>query len=80
MCMISFLNRRFRKFQTFSPEEESKLRQMVEEEYKKLGRFSWHERVTVSIFSAMITVWLLKRPPFIHGWDHYIKLIFNNEK
>ncbi|XP_068133997.1 solute carrier family 13 member 4 [Hyperolius riggenbachi] len=48
-------------------EELSELR--IQEEYKKLGKMSYPEKVTVFFFILMTVLWFTREPGFVPGWE-----------
>ncbi|NXX90479.1 S13A1 protein, partial [Centropus bengalensis] len=43
--------------------------QVIQEEYKKLGRMSYPEIVTLVLFILMTLLWFTREPGFIPGWS-----------
>ncbi|KFO78160.1 Solute carrier family 13 member 1, partial [Cuculus canorus] len=51
-----------------TPREEASA-QVIQEEYKKLGRMSYPEIVTLILFILMTLLWFTREPGFIPGWS-----------
>ncbi|KAM4038305.1 solute carrier family 13 member 4 [Anomaloglossus baeobatrachus] len=68
-----FLGCNFRETCSLSKKKKTKheelSEQRIQEEYEKLGKMSYPEKVTVFFFVLMTLLWFTREPGFVPGWE-----------
>nr|DBA30402.1 TPA: hypothetical protein GDO54_006389 [Pyxicephalus adspersus] len=49
--------------------QEERSERRIQEEYEKLGKMSYQEKVTVFFFILMTLLWFTREPGFVPGWE-----------
>ncbi|XP_024939277.1 protein I'm not dead yet [Cephus cinctus] len=60
------------KSATIGKEGEMIANQVIEEKYKALGKITFHEASTATLFVVCILLWLFRKPDFVRGWSEVI--------
>ncbi|XP_040201612.1 solute carrier family 13 member 4 [Rana temporaria] len=68
-----FLGCNFRETCSLSKKKKTKQEELsekrIQEEYEKLGKMSYPEKVTVFFFILMTLLWFTREPGFVPGWE-----------
>ncbi|XP_018414060.1 PREDICTED: solute carrier family 13 member 4 [Nanorana parkeri] len=68
-----FLGCNFRETCSLSKKKKTRQEEMsekrIQEEYEKLGKMSYPEKVTVFFFILMTLLWFTREPGFVPGWE-----------
>lgn len=52
--------------------KEQHVRSYLLEEYKKLGKMTFHEIAVAAVFLLVVFLWILRDPQIFHGWRDII--------
>ncbi|RXG70850.1 Solute carrier family 13 member 1 [Armadillidium vulgare] len=66
------------KLPNVTEEQRKKVKQIISNQYKSLGKISFHESSVLIIFVTLALLWFLRDPGFMPGWGELFKLIFPN--
>ncbi|RXG55760.1 Solute carrier family 13 member 3 [Armadillidium vulgare] len=66
------------KLPATTKEKEEKVKQLIKDQYKSLGRISFHESSVLTIFVTLVLLWMFRDPGFIPGWAYLVKMNFPN--
>lgn len=54
-----------------SEERQTTLKAVIEQKYKELGPFTFHEGAVMVIFVTLVFLWMFQDPQFMRGWATY---------